>query len=219
MSGGSCARRPEDVVLSAFNRRASVSLPEKRPSKEQLGQDGDSPVLNPHCSLYIGTSHQPFGPILVTGTLLPSSSKTTPQKRQPLSTSSKWDVPTIVNNHLLSTLNAFCFIFTAVHRCLSRGNGCGGSRVGDFAFKALHIHIRLAAVVRDPEPSTGAAGFGTGGHLSGNGVSCQAFPRGTVSVSATSPTMLAGTCVKQRAHCSNTLNTARFSRVTADSSD
>ena len=43
------------------------------------GKGEDRPVVKPHCSLYIGTSHQPFGPILVTGTLLPSSSKITPQ--------------------------------------------------------------------------------------------------------------------------------------------
>ena len=134
--------------------------------------DSDSPVLNPHCSLYIGTSHQPFGPILVTLTLLPSSSKIRNPAISPAPALQCQKIRTIIDNHLLSTLDAFCWIFTAVHRCLSRGNWCSGSRVGDFAFQTLHIHVRLAAVVRNPEPSTSAAGFGTGGHGSGNGVCC-----------------------------------------------
>lgn len=70
---------------------------------------------------------------------------------------------TVINNHLLSPTNTFRFILTTIHRRFRRRNRRGRCRASDFAFETLHVHIRLAAVVRYPEPGACAAGGGTGG--------------------------------------------------------
>ena len=138
--------------------------------------------MNPHCSLYIGTSHQPFGPILVTLTLLPSSSAiivihTLYQLsliilslfNQEIETD---HIRTVINNHLLSAPYTLRFILTTIHRRFRCSKWGCRSRVGDVAFETLHVHVRLAAVIRHPEPGTCAAGGGTGGEGGGDGVGC-----------------------------------------------
>ena len=89
---------------------------------------------------------------------------------QEFSKDSDGDLHTVINNHLLSTLNAFTLIFPAVYWCLSWGNGRSGCSAGDVAFETLHVHIRLAAVVGYPEPGACTAGGGTGGEGGGDSV-------------------------------------------------
>ena len=83
LSSSSRAFRFKNVILCAWNLCVSDFGSRRKEYKSKRWDGGlgrgwekkdELPLLKPHCSLYIGTSHHPFGPILVTGTLLPSSS-------------------------------------------------------------------------------------------------------------------------------------------------
>lgn len=63
------------------------------------------------------------------------------------------------------------------------GGGNRGSRgsAGDHTLESLHVNVRLAAPIRNPNPSTSATICRTSRHVLGNIVACDTFPRGIIA--------------------------------------
>jgi hypothetical protein len=84
--------------------------------------------------------------------------------------------------HLLRSLDAGAGVISAIYRDLGSCDRSSRSGTGDVALVALHVNVRDAAAVWDPEPCAGAAPRWAGRHCGRDGVCGDAFPWSTVDL-------------------------------------
>lgn len=87
----------------------------------------------------------------------------------------------IPDQDLLGALSTFTLVLLAPDGRLWGGNRGSRGSVSDHALESLHVDVRLAAPIRDPNPSTRATIFRTSRHVLGNIVTCNTFPRGVIA--------------------------------------
>jgi hypothetical protein len=82
---------------------------------------------------------------------------------------------------LFGALSTFTLVALAPDGRLGGSNRGSGGSTSNHALKTLHVNVRLAAPIRNPNPSTSAAICGTSRHVLGNIVACNTFPRGIIA--------------------------------------
>lgn len=82
---------------------------------------------------------------------------------------------------MLRALSTCTLVLLAPDGRLGSGNRGSGGSVGDHALESLHVDVRLAAPIRNPNPSTSATICGTSRHVFWNIVACDTFPRGVIA--------------------------------------
>lgn len=87
----------------------------------------------------------------------------------------------IPDQDLLGTLSTCTLVFLAPDGRLWGGNRGSGGSASDHALESLHVDVRLATPIRNPNPSTRATICRTSRHVLGNIVTCDTFPRGVIA--------------------------------------
>lgn len=87
----------------------------------------------------------------------------------------------IPDQDLFGALNTFTLVILAPDGRFGGGNRGSGGSASNHALETLHVDVRLAAPIRDPNPSTSATICGTSRHVLGNIVARDTFPRGIIA--------------------------------------
>lgn len=82
---------------------------------------------------------------------------------------------------MLGALSTCTLVLLAPDGRLGSGNRGSRGSAGDHALKSLHVNVRLAAAIWNPNPSTSATICGTSRHVFWNIVACDTFPRGVIA--------------------------------------
>lgn len=82
---------------------------------------------------------------------------------------------------MLGALSACALVLLAPDGRFWGGDRSSGSGTGDHALESLHVDVRLAAPIRNPNPSTSAPICRTSRHVLRNIVACHTFPRGVIA--------------------------------------
>lgn len=87
----------------------------------------------------------------------------------------------IPDQDLFGALSTFTLVILAPDGRLGGSNRGSGGSASNHALKTLHVNVRLAAPIRNPNPSTSATICGTSRHVLGYIVACDTFPRGIIA--------------------------------------